>query len=73
MQELPDRAPGTGEIRVRVTACGVCRTDLHVVDGELPGPMESAPPTEISLPQFWPPWAGIRKASHARAVHRTTA
>ena len=38
MQELPDRAPGAGEIRVRVTACGVCRTDLHVVDGELPNP-----------------------------------
>ncbi|MGA9420798.1 MAG: zinc-dependent alcohol dehydrogenase family protein [Rhodanobacteraceae bacterium] len=36
--ELPDRQPGAGEIRVRVTACGVCRTDLHVVDGELPDP-----------------------------------
>jgi propanol-preferring alcohol dehydrogenase len=36
--ELPDRLPGPGEIRVRVTACGVCRTDLHVVDGELPKP-----------------------------------
>jgi len=36
--ELADRAPGPGEIRVRVAACGVCRTDLHVVDGELPGP-----------------------------------
>src|ERR1039458_8239435 len=36
--ELPERAPGRGEIRVRVTACGVCRTDLHVVDGELPHP-----------------------------------
>jgi propanol-preferring alcohol dehydrogenase len=36
--ELPDRLPGPGEIRVRVTACGVCRTDLHVVDGELPDP-----------------------------------
>ncbi|WJS83857.1 zinc-dependent alcohol dehydrogenase family protein [Paracoccus sp. TOH] len=33
--ELPDRRPGPGEIRVRVSACGVCRTDLHVVDGEL--------------------------------------
>jgi len=32
---LPDRSPGPGEIRVRITACGVCRTDLHVVDGEL--------------------------------------
>ncbi len=28
--------PGPGEIRVRVEACGVCRTDLHIVDGELP-------------------------------------
>ena len=36
--ELPDRHPGPGEIRVRVAACGVCRTDLHVVDGELPDP-----------------------------------
>jgi propanol-preferring alcohol dehydrogenase len=36
--ELPDPAPGPGEIRVRVGACGVCRTDLHVVDGELPDP-----------------------------------
>ena len=36
--ELPDRSPGAGEIRVKVAACGVCRTDLHVVDGELPTP-----------------------------------
>jgi propanol-preferring alcohol dehydrogenase len=36
--ELPDREPGPGEIRVKVAACGVCRTDLHVVDGELPHP-----------------------------------
>ena len=34
--ELADRQPGPGEIRVRVAACGVCRTDLHVLDGELP-------------------------------------
>jgi len=36
--ELPDRQPGPAEIRVMVGACGVCRTDLHVVDGELPRP-----------------------------------
>ena len=36
--ELADRKPGPGEIRLRVAACGVCRTDLHVVDGELPDP-----------------------------------
>ncbi|MDE2305685.1 MAG: zinc-dependent alcohol dehydrogenase family protein [Gammaproteobacteria bacterium] len=34
--EKPDRDPGPGEVRVRVAACGVCRTDLHIVDGELP-------------------------------------
>jgi propanol-preferring alcohol dehydrogenase len=34
--ELPDRAPGPGEIRVKISACWVCRTDLHVLDGELP-------------------------------------
>ncbi len=34
--DLPDRQPGSGEIRVKVLACGVCRTDLHVCDGELP-------------------------------------
>jgi propanol-preferring alcohol dehydrogenase len=31
-----DPTPGPGEVRVKVSACGVCRTDLHVVDGELP-------------------------------------
>jgi propanol-preferring alcohol dehydrogenase len=36
--EMPDRQPGPGQIRVKVAACGVCRTDLHVVDGELPHP-----------------------------------
>jgi len=33
--ERPDPAPGVGEVRVRVEACAVCRTDLHVVDGDL--------------------------------------
>jgi alcohol dehydrogenase, propanol-preferring len=36
--ELADRLPGRNEIRIKVGACGVCRTDLHVVDGELTGP-----------------------------------
>jgi alcohol dehydrogenase, propanol-preferring len=36
--ELADRQPGPNQIRVKVGACGVCRTDLHVVDGELPHP-----------------------------------
>jgi alcohol dehydrogenase, propanol-preferring len=36
--QLPDPEPGHGEVRVRVEACGVCRTDLHIVDGELADP-----------------------------------
>lgn len=36
--ERSDPRPGDGEVRIRVAACGVCRTDLHVVDGELPHP-----------------------------------
>src|SRR5262249_35168440 len=35
---VADPAPGAGQVLVRVHACGVCRTDLHVVDGELPNP-----------------------------------
>jgi alcohol dehydrogenase, propanol-preferring len=38
MRERPVPSPAAGEILVKVAACGVCRTDLHVVDGELPHP-----------------------------------
>jgi propanol-preferring alcohol dehydrogenase len=37
-RRLPVPRPGRGQILVRVRACGVCRTDLHVVDGELAHP-----------------------------------
>jgi alcohol dehydrogenase, propanol-preferring len=36
--ELPTPSPSAGEVLVKVTACGVCRTDLHVVDGDLKDP-----------------------------------
>jgi len=35
---LPDPEPGPGQVALKVTACGVCRTDLHVVDGDLRRP-----------------------------------
>src|SRR5215213_3331782 len=35
---LEDPRPGPGQVLLRVRACGVCRTDLHVLDGELPDP-----------------------------------
>ncbi|HEY4780985.1 MAG TPA: alcohol dehydrogenase catalytic domain-containing protein, partial [Chthoniobacterales bacterium] len=37
-REVPTPAPSIGQVKVRVLACAVCRTDLHVVDGELPHP-----------------------------------
>src|SRR5919201_5264909 len=37
-RELPSPEPGPGQVRIAVRACGVCRTDLHVRDGELPRP-----------------------------------
>ena len=36
LMEIPRPKPEPGEVLIRVRACGVCRTDLHVVDGELP-------------------------------------
>ncbi|WMT79206.1 zinc-dependent alcohol dehydrogenase family protein [Bradyrhizobium sp. Ash2021] len=36
-QQREDPTPGPGTVRIKISACGVCRTDLHVVDGELPG------------------------------------
>jgi len=36
LREIPEPTPGPGEIRVRVRVCGVCHTDLHIVQGELP-------------------------------------
>lgn len=38
LSEQSDPMPGRGEIRLKVEACAVCRTDLHVVDGDLPHP-----------------------------------
>jgi propanol-preferring alcohol dehydrogenase len=38
LQTLADPSPGPGQVLLAVRACGVCRTDLHVVDGELPAP-----------------------------------
>ncbi|HEY6067608.1 MAG TPA: zinc-dependent alcohol dehydrogenase family protein [Gaiellaceae bacterium] len=38
LETLPRPEPGPGQLAVRVEACGVCRTDLHIVDGELSGP-----------------------------------
>jgi alcohol dehydrogenase, propanol-preferring len=38
LEDIPVPEPQPGQVLLRVAACGVCRTDLHVVDGELPNP-----------------------------------
>lgn len=38
LRDVPKPKPGRGRLLVRVSACGVCRTDLHIVDDELPNP-----------------------------------
>ena len=38
LEDIPAPEPGPGQIRIRVTACGVCHTDLHTVEGDLPLP-----------------------------------
>jgi len=45
--ERPVPEPGPGEILVEVAACGVCRTDLHVADGDIKGPLPIVPGHEI--------------------------
>jgi len=46
-ETCPDPEPGPGELRLRVRACGVCRTDLHIVDGDLPLQRPVVPGHEI--------------------------
>ena len=43
-RRVPRPVPGPGEVRIAVSACGVCRTDLHIVDGELAHPKPSLIP-----------------------------
>ena len=38
LRNVPKPKPGRGQLLVRISTCAVCRTDLHVVDGELPQP-----------------------------------
>lgn len=49
LRELPITKPGEGQILIKIYSCGICRTDLHVIDGELPHPkLPLVPGHEIS-------------------------
>src|SRR5438477_10060908 len=61
LRDVPKPEPGRGQLLVRIRTCAVCRTDLHVVDGELPNPkLPLIPGHEV---------VGVVSASGARA-HR---
>lgn len=45
--ERPLRATGPDELLIRVSACGICRTDLHVIDGDIHGPLPIVPGHEV--------------------------
>lgn len=47
MVERPLPAPGNGQLRIAISACGVCRTDLHVIDGDIHGLLPIIPGHEI--------------------------
>lgn len=47
MAERPMPEPGQGQLRIAIVACGVCRTDLHVVDGDIHGKLPIVPGHEI--------------------------
>jgi propanol-preferring alcohol dehydrogenase len=63
LREVPVPRPAAGQVLVRVRACGVCRTDLHVVDGELPHPKPEVVPGheivgEVDGRRVGVPWLG---------------
>ena len=49
--QLPDPVPGEGQVVVKVDACGICGTDIHIMDGEFP-PTRSRPATN-SPGRWW--------------------
>ena len=36
LRDVADPIPGAGEVRIRVSCCAICRTDLHIIEGDLP-------------------------------------
>ncbi|MBP7641123.1 MAG: alcohol dehydrogenase catalytic domain-containing protein, partial [Thauera sp.] len=51
--------PGPGQVLLRVEACGVCRTDLHLIDGELPDPVLPMIPGHEIVGRVVEPGAGV--------------
>src|SRR5258708_16881558 len=65
-REVPVALPG--ELLVKVRACGVCRTDLHVVDGELPDPEIPLIPGHEIVGTVEQPGDGVNRFEGGRRV-----
>ena len=62
LRELPDPAPGPGEIRIRVQTCGVCHTELDEIEGRTPPPR---------LNTAWGPSEACRRSQWIGAFPKT--
>jgi D-arabinose 1-dehydrogenase-like Zn-dependent alcohol dehydrogenase len=73
LEEVPDPEPGPAEVRVRVQACGICLSDVHLIDGTLATPLERVTPGHEpagvieqvgeGVPEYWAPGARVVMAA----------
>ena len=68
LEERPVPEPGAGEVLVRVSVCGVCRTDLHVVDGDLTKPRLPVVPGHEIVGRVAALGAGVERLSEGERV-----
>src|SRR6516162_10207979 len=68
LREQPVPQPAAGQILIAVEACGVCRTDLHVVDGELPNPKLPIVPGHEIVGRVAALGPGVRDFAHGTRV-----
>ena len=67
-RELPDPEPGDGQVLLEVSACGVCRTDLHIVDAELTEPKLPLVPGHMIVGRVRARGAGAERFSDGERV-----
>jgi D-arabinose 1-dehydrogenase-like Zn-dependent alcohol dehydrogenase len=73
VREVPDPEPGPGEVLVRVQACGICLSDVHLIDGTLPSPLDRVTPGHEpagvidrlgeGVPEHWTPGMRVLMAA----------
>jgi propanol-preferring alcohol dehydrogenase len=68
LREVPDPVPAAGQVRVRVHCCGICRTDLHVIEGELPQVRKPLVPGHQVVGEVEATGAGCKRLSIGQRV-----